>query len=149
MGVVESFESYIPNLIDNKGIHPAPMVVLLDEDRWELQALDLDFDQILQHFCTRIIDSEVAAAIVGIDRTTRPGQGTEFADVLTCILYERADSSILEVRVRDQFRYGVINYQHKPRIVRPIDWDNSFWNEQLRRELFQFIPSLVIGSSSG
>ena len=33
------------------------------------------------------------------------------------------------------FRIGVINYQHSPRIVRPFDFANEYWIEQMTAEL--------------
>ena len=50
----------------------------------------------------------------------------------------------LGFNVRDQYKFAVINYQHEPRIVRPTDYNNEFWNNQLRAELFQFIPALKL-----
>ena len=40
----------------------------------------------------------------------------------------------------DAFRIGVINYQHAPRIVRPLDFSNQFWVEQMTREAAHFRP---------
>lgn len=140
--LIDGFETYIPNLIDEKGIYPAPMLVQKPNEHYALHALDLTPDQCWQHFLTSTLDSEVTGAIFGLDRSTKPGQGTEFADVLTCVLYEPAAG--LEYRVRDQFHFGVINYRHEPRIVRPIDWKNPHWNRVLRAELNAFMPPLVI-----
>lgn len=143
MKLVEHFEKYIASVIDKKGIWPHAMVVEKADGTMSMHALDLNPDQCWMHFINATtLDKAVSAAIMGLDRTTRPGQGTEFADVLTCVLYE--PSPALEYRVRDQFRFGVINYQHEPRIVRPMDWNNEFWNRQLRAELSSFLPPLVI-----
>jgi len=54
-------------------------------------------------------------------------EGTEFDDVLTCLYWDGAS-----------IHSGVINYQHEPRIVRPIDWENLFWNFTMAKEIRLF-----------
>jgi hypothetical protein len=137
--LIESFETYVRILINDKGIHPAPMATEVGKFT-ELHSLDLPREQCWQYFFSKTLDARVTAAVFGLDRSTRPGQGTEFAGVLTCVSYVKAVEQIWGFRARDQFRFGVINYQHAPRIVRPIDWKNLFWIEQLRREFFHCLP---------
>jgi len=73
--------------------------------------------------------------MLGLDRTTKPGQGTEFADVLTCVLWDAQKDEFTAKEWREWLKIGVINYQNEPRIVRPIDWDNEYWNGRFKEEL--------------
>jgi hypothetical protein len=63
--------------------------------------------------------------IWGWDRFTKPGQGTELGDFLSVHHWQRGRG----------WRFGVMEYQHSPRIVKPIVWDHSFWAPMLKREL--------------
>jgi hypothetical protein len=144
MNIVERFEGLVAMSIEAAGIWPAPMLSEDDDGKLEVAALALPPEECFMQFCTKTLEPTVAASIFGLDRQTRPGQGTEFRDVLTCVLYERVGADVTEYRTRDQFRFGVINYQHRPRIIRPMDWENAFWNLHLRGELFHYIPALVI-----
>lgn len=142
--LVKQFHDFVTISIQKKGIYPFPMISVTDEDLVEMGSLALNTDECYMHFCTKTLNPKIRASIFGLDRTAHPGQGTEFADVLTCVLYERVAPDVMEYRVRQQFRVGVINYQHKPRIVRPMDWENAFWIKMVQRELFQFVPPMLI-----
>jgi hypothetical protein len=49
-----------------------------------------------------------------------------------------------EVNWGRSFRTGVINYQYEPRIVRPWDWDNAFWNAIITDEAKRTRPEFRI-----
>lgn len=62
--------------------------------------------------------------IFAFDRFARPGQGTELGDVMAG--HHFADN---------RWRPFIVEYQHEPRIVKPICWTNLFWNATLNTEL--------------
>lgn len=62
--------------------------------------------------------------IFAFDRFTKPGQGTTLGDVMAGWFFGQ-----------NGFLPFVIEYQHHPRIVKPIVWNNAFWNAALMREL--------------
>lgn len=76
-----------------------------------------------------IEDADVEEAVIGIDRFTRPGQGTEFADALVLTHWLPGSAGSPGV-----IRVGVVNYQW-PDTVRPIDWGNRFWPGTVKKEL--------------
>lgn len=142
---ISKFEDIVATSIDERGIYPAPMLVEYSDGGLDMMALALEPLQCYSTFALKVLDRTVKHAIFGLDRSTKENQGTEFADVLTCVAYHRNISP--EVVVREQFAFGVINYQHEPRIIRPIDFKNAFWIAGMKKELFQFIPNARITRS--
>lgn len=63
--------------------------------------------------------------IFALDRFTKPNQGTTLGDVLAGFHFTRGESP----------RPFIVEYQHDPRIVKPIVWDNPFWNAALLGEI--------------
>lgn len=125
MSLVDKYWNFIASCIDEKGVYPHQAMALLPGDKYEVFAIDGSPDDVIKlvrkHFPRSL------EFIYGLDRSTRPGQGTEFADVLTCAHYTAGAD--------EPWRVGVINYQHEPRIVRPWDWNNQFWTEMVMKEV--------------
>ena len=149
--VVQRIEEYVKAKITPKGIWPAPMFVLTSRGT-ELVEMNLPDNKILEVFSRGIQHSEVQAAIVGLDRAvdlnSREGRqsGQELEDVLVCTLFERAGALTDQVRTRDQFRFGIIEYKFRPRVIRDIKWENRFWINQGQNELYQFVPDTILGA---
>ncbi|PCG08721.1 hypothetical protein COA17_11235 [Sphingomonas ginsenosidimutans] len=66
--------------------------------------------------------------IFALDRFARPEQGTTLGDLLAGWHF-----------TREKPRPFIIEYQYEPRIVKPVDWENPFWNAGLTRELNQHL----------
>ena len=62
--------------------------------------------------------------IFGLDRFCKEGQGTTLKD---CIGGAHWDGIL--------WTPFIIEYQHEPRIVKPIDWQNECWNRFITSEL--------------
>lgn len=141
---VQMFFDYATLSIDEKGIYPQPGLVIRDDGTKEICALAQHPLDIYKWFWERVLTDNVSELLFGLDRTTQEGQGTKYADVLTCVHWKRDfDSNPL-----DAFRVGVINYQHDPRIVDPFDWDNSFWQGRIGYELKQTRPAFILTKAS-
>jgi hypothetical protein len=142
------FESRIESLITKRGIYPFPLMILTSAGLHQVKVEGMDMKALETFFraCSEAHEERgVQAAMFGLDRIVTPEQRLECDSVLTCWLYERADrSSIPLIQARDCFRFGVIAYQHKPRIVKPIVWDNPFWLAQMRSEMEAMIPNVVV-----
>ena len=136
--VVDAFEQWCSTAVDEKGIYPFPMIAITNDGTMEVSALAVSATEAIEHFMKKIVKREVKAIMFGLDRTTNPGQGTEFADVLTCALWEARKDEFGSGEWREWLTIGVVNYQNEPRIVRPIDWKNEFWNKKLKEELDGF-----------
>ncbi|GAA3254781.1 hypothetical protein [Sphingomonas yabuuchiae] len=67
--------------------------------------------------------------IFALDRFALPGQGTTLGDLLAGFHFTRHAAP----------RPFIIEYQHAPRIVRPIDWDNVHWTAGLYGEFNQVL----------
>lgn len=129
--LVDRFFEYVANMIDETGVFPHPGMALQDDGALTIAAL-MDETSAYSWFWDQVRNRN--EVVMGMDRYTRPGQGTVFADVLTCCHWSPASK---------QTRVGVINYQHEPRIVRPWDWGNQFWSERVLKELGWHEPPVL------
>ncbi len=142
--LIETFEKYVEGCIDVEGVYPLPMVAIDADSKTTISAIALNGDKAIDEFMNQICFKSVKEIILGLDRSTRQGQGTEFADVLTCFYWkDRGDEKDIpeaEKNWCNWFKVGVINYQNEPRIVRKMDWSNEFWNEKLHAEIRALRP---------
>lgn len=138
------FEKRVESQITSKGIYPFPMCVLTARgiDVVKVKGIDVKAYEAFFRACSH---PEVQAAMFGLDRHVTPEQQMELGSVLTCMLYERTNSAIALVQARDCFRFGIIPYQHRPRVVKPIRWDHPYWMQQMQKEMEAFIPNVIIG----
>jgi hypothetical protein len=140
--LLDKFVNHVNVTMDKRGVYPTPVMYRDLDDGLNVSALlsDMSPRQCLEYFWSIPCLAQGKAVIMGIDRFTQPGQGTEFRDVLTLFLWWDDPA----ITWYDSYKVGVINYQNKPRIVRPIDWDNAFWNKQLIHELRSTRPRYKI-----
>ena len=136
MNLVERFHELVSASIDQTGVYPAPGMAI-DKDGKLRFASIMEPHTAYQWFWDQVANKEAQEVIIGLDRSTKDGQGTEFADVLTCAHWkEGLDGKAWHAA----FRIGVINYQNEPRIVREFDFDNEFWSKQVTEELLAVRP---------
>ena len=131
----DNFHRYVACMMDKDGFRFAPLHAVDRSGDLTAAMIDLPPKQIYQYFWSIVTGMEKSIerpefVILGLDRSTRPGQGTEFADVLTCVCWWDDP----EINWGRSFRTGVINYQYEPRVVRPWDWNNAFWNAIITNE---------------
>lgn len=139
-GVIETFNQMISMVIDENGIYPHQMVSRKGE-AVRITALAVDnAGQAVSKAWEEINDGADELAF-GVDMSTRPGQGTEFADALVLGHFTRQSGK--KTTNPDCWRIGVINYQNEPRIVRDIDWENSHWNVEFRKLMKRFCSFTV------
>lgn len=135
--MTKEFFEYVECMIDGRGVYPHPAFARMLDGTIEVAALALGPQDVFRWFWDKVSVEGAAECMFGLDRTTKEGQGTEFADVLTCCYWKDG----LDGRTWDKsFRIAVINYQPEPRIVRPLDWDNEFWKQRLAAELASYAP---------
>lgn len=140
--LADEFHRFASRMIDAEGISPFPCFSIGPDGKLIAGMVDpsMSVAEIYGHFWGLVAREQHQAAILGLDRSTRPGQGTEFADVLTCIHWWHDPA----VNWGKSLRGGVINYRHEPRIVRPWDWDNAFWSQQMIGEAKSCAPPFRI-----
>lgn len=134
--LLNDYHKYVESLIEPKGIYPSPMMYWNREGKLHVGLIDLPPRETMEYFWRVITTEEPQAILIGLDRSAKPGQGTEFADVLTVIGWWDDP----EVNWGRSLVPAVLNYQHEPRIVRPFDYENQFWNEIILREVKAFRP---------
>lgn len=137
----EIYASTVESVIDESGVYPHQAIAVRDDGSMQMMALDVDI-----HTWSRLFWENVqgpnTAVIFGLDMRTMPDQGTEFADALVFVHWQRdPDKKLADPSC---FRTGVINYQNEPRIVRPIDWDNSHWQHWMRSWLQKTRPAFLV-----
>ncbi len=122
--LIDMFHGLVSASIDETGVFPHVGIVRRS-DHNQILALAVDPEIVIRLAIKHSQESTVDAVIVGLDRFTRPGQGTELGDVITAYCWDRESG----------WRCGIIEYQHAPRIVRPWDWANALWAGVMAREL--------------
>ena len=146
--LVEQYVEFSTNRIDEDGIQPNMGWAKRHADGklvvFAIVASPEDWARLFWKEVGSKSPSEVNDELVfGLDMVTKEGQGTEFADALVFVHWKRdpdkklADSSC--------FRVGVVNYQHEPRVVRPVDWENEHWTQWTLGWLKQHHPGLLFG----
>lgn len=123
--LVAQYERWVATAIDEDGISLHHAFVIQADGTLAMHALDLPPPQAWQYILRLlVVDQQPREMIFALDRYTRPGQGTTLGDLMAGVYF-----------IGPKPRPFVIEYQHDPRIVKPICWDNAFWNAALAREV--------------
>ena len=122
--IVDVFQAAVKSHIDEDGVYPH-MCLMKQDDGITFASLALSPLEAMSFAISK--KDEYDELIFALDRKAQPEQGTEFDDVLTCFYHKKGEG----------WKYGVINYQAPPKdlIVRDIDWNNDFWNNQMSFEI--------------
>lgn len=117
----------IVRAIDENGVYPHNMLVLGRDDRLTVCVFDYQRpDQIMNYIMKVLVEENPKQLIYGMDRFCKPGQGTTLGDCVAGAFWNN-----------NQWRPFVIEYQHEPRQVKPLDWNNEFWKVAVRKELME------------
>lgn len=138
--LLQPFCDWLAGVIDDEGVYPIPVVSRDRDGKVTMAAMDVEAMDVLEYVWRQITCEQVAELIFGLDRSTKPGQGTEFSDVLTCGHW----FSGFHESWNAAWKPFVINYQNEPRIVRPPDFANEFWNAKILSELQSCCPPFRI-----
>jgi hypothetical protein len=138
--LTKTYFEMIERIIDSDGVYPHQGLVLKKGDKLEMHSLAVNVPELVAHFWNQLGDAE--EVIYGIDMSTRPGQGTRYADAL--VIAHWTSSPGKDLADPSCLRVGVINYQNEPRIVDPIDWNNSHWDHWVRSVFPQYRPQFLI-----
>lgn len=117
----------IATSIDAEGVYPHQCLSRRGE-HVTMMSLALDTpEQVYLTVLAHVLKEKPDALVFGLGRWCEPGQGTTLGDVITGAYLVR--EGVL------RWTPFVIEYQHEPRVVKPIDWMNNFWNEKIRSDL--------------
>lgn len=110
-----------------------PTALVKDADaKLTVLAMDLEPDQVYHAVLAACVRSSAVEAIFALDRFAKSGQGTRLNDLLGGHYFDGTS-----------WMPFIIEYQVKPRLLAPIDWINSFWNQALRAEMLGSVRSLM------
>jgi len=134
------YEGMISTAIDEEGVYPHQSLFREKCGKIDVVVIVGPPRDAINQFWNRLGSYEEVC--FGLDMTTRPGQGTKYADALVFVHWQReADKKLMDPSC---FKVGVINYQHEPRKVDPIDWDNEFWQEEFLKILATARPEFLV-----
>ena len=133
----EAYHDWLVATVDEKGFETPFGMVIGTDGRMTVLALAVPPAEAYKVVLATMQEVGVNEAIFALDRFTKPGQGTTLRDVM-------AGHYLAEGTARP----FIVEYQHAPRIVKPIDWHNTFWNRALMGELRQVIGSVLLESAS-
>lgn len=132
--LTETFHAWLSSTIDEEGVSIPHGLVLGHDDALTVFALALPVGQAYSVMLAEWALKRPKEIIFAFDRFTKPGQGTTLGDLVAGHHFVAGKPS----------RPFIIEYQHDPRIVQPIDWENSFWNDGLADELRFAISNLRV-----
>jgi hypothetical protein len=123
--LVKQFETGLHLWLREDGFPRPPLLAKHHDNMITMALMALPAPSIFQAAMRKFMtDLTVKEIIFGVDRYTKPGQGTKYADVLTIFWWQGGREG------NHGFRFGVVNYRPPPHtIIEPIDWDNTFWND--------------------
>ena len=109
------------------GIFPQPMLWTNPEGKLTMEAIAADGNTVFKRAIEALTEGSATELVFGMDRSAAPGQGLEFNDFLTVVWY-----------VNGNFYTAIIDYvpheEEAGQIIREPNWNNNFWNNQLREE---------------
>lgn len=117
------FHGYTESTIDEKGVYPHHAIILNKEGKAAVIASVCDVDQSIIAIIKQVVEFEGVEFIYAFDRFCLPNQGTTLKDCVAGHHYKNGE-----------FKPFIIEYQHEPRIVYPINWENESWNKALSVE---------------
>ena len=122
----EMYYDMISRYIDEEGVYPH-QCFWIDKETGKVSvvALAVTPDQAM----TKVFEflPKASELIYSLDRSARDNQGTELGDLVAGCYWKDGEWTPF-----------IIEYQNEPRIVKPMNWDNTWWNESLRKELTHF-----------
>jgi hypothetical protein len=126
-GLAEAFHALIASSIDAVGVYPHKCLHVKDGKLTMAAIMINDPGQVYAALLAICLNKKPDEIIFGLDRYCKPGQGTTLGDCITGANFAAG-----------VWKPFVIEYQHEPRIVQPIQWDNPFWNAHVMDELRHF-----------
>ncbi len=121
--LTEIYHDWVSSTVDEKGFEIPHGLVVAADGSITVMALAVPPAQAYEVMLKQQASHPVEM-IFALDRFAKPGQGTTLGDLLAGFHC-----------TRERARPFIIEYQHAPRIVKSIDWDNEWWNAALLREM--------------
>lgn len=131
LSLPNDYWSMIRVAIDSKGVYPHQAIVKHSDGKLSMMSLAVSQPQeAMMSVFSQWIREETAEVIYALDRVAKPGQDTTLGDLVAGGWWDGT-----------KWKPFIIEYQHEPRIVKEINWENEFWNAALTKE-FGYFDSL-------
>ena len=130
----ELYHDLVSSSIDENGIRIPHGVIIAGDGTMTMLALAVPPSQGYDVMLAQWQKLQGKEMIFAFDRFTMEGQGTTLGDLMAGHYCSR-----------DGTRPFIIEYQHDPRIVKPIAWENAHWNAALNGELVAHLRTAVFG----
>lgn len=129
----EDYFSHIERSIDEKGVYPHQMMLVDKNDGLGLYAIAMNEPcQVFNAVMAAVMKEQPKELIYGLDRFAKSGQGTKLGDLIAGNYWNG-----------EVWRPFIIEYQHEPRVVKPLNWGNEFWNAALKEEWTDFLRTAL------
>ena len=122
--LTEIYHSAISAFIDSKGVYPHKAIGLSHDNKIDMMAFMVRPEQVLELVAKAIRSKQYRELIWSMDRSCSAGQGTTLGDCVAGYYWDG-----------ENYKPFIIEYQHDPRILKDIQWDNPAWNEMLKNDL--------------
>jgi hypothetical protein len=134
LDLLKTYHDHISRSIDEKGVYPHQMMCEDDDGKLGVYALMLNKPhEVLQAVLKALMEHKPKQLIYGLDRFCKSGQGTTLGDCIAGLYWNG-----------EAWRPFIIEYQHEPRVVKPIDFDNQWWKKSLQQEWTDFLKRALL-----
>lgn len=123
--LTEIYHDWISSTVDEKGFEIPHGLIIDQAGNMTVIALAVPPEHAYQVMIAQWEKRDPIEAIFALDRFAKPDQGTTLGDLMAGFHLTRDAAP----------RPFIVEYQHEPRIVKPIEWNNLHWNAALLREL--------------
>ena len=124
LSLPDRYRDHLQVCIDERGIGLPHALVLDHAGTLTMIALDVSPDEIYRVMLRRW-RAGAKEMIFALDRFATEGQGTTLGDLVAGHYFVSGEAP----------RPFVIEYQHEPRVLKAVEWNNPHWNAALTREL--------------
>lgn len=135
----EIFRGIVESFIDEKGLELAHAVCVCHDGGIEVVALAVEPEQAYKWLLAMAASRpDIVEIMLGIDRYTKEGQGSEFDDVVAGPHWRRQPDGMGTVQgFTIDYKFG------PPKIVRPVSYDNDFWREAITQEVNSCVAAIA------
>lgn len=133
LDLLKAYYVHISHSIDEKGVYPHQMMCEDGDGKLGVYALMLNKpEEVLRAVLKALMEHKPKQLIYGMDRYCKPGQGTTLGDCIAGGYWNG-----------EAWRPYIIEYQHEPRIIKPMDFDNAFWKRSVKAEWTDYLKAAL------
>jgi hypothetical protein len=131
--LTEVYHDWLVATVDENGFEIPHGLIRLADGTMTVVALAVPPAEAYKVMISQFDPTQAVEMIFALDRFTKPGQGINLGDVMAGFHVTRGAGP----------RPFIVEYQFAPRIVKPIEWTNVWWNAALIGELTATLRQLT------